>query len=134
MNERKRKYDQEYHKSHLKRIVMNLNYDSDKDILAYLESHKPVQSEIKRLIREEIRKENNMKNRMRNTQLLQNYAPSAFRVDIAKNGGTKEKWMAIFNDAIDDLNAGYTINGKGEKNTISYWQRQIELLNEFEPK
>lgn len=55
MNDRKRKYDQNYHKAHLKRVVFNLNVEKDKDILEYLESHKPVQSEIKRLIREKIK-------------------------------------------------------------------------------
>lgn len=55
MNDRKRKYDQDYHRTHLKRVVFNLNVEKDKDILEYLASHKPVQSEIKRLIREKIK-------------------------------------------------------------------------------
>lgn len=71
------------------------------------------------------------KNKMRNTELLQNYSPANFRYDIGKNGGTKDKWLKIFNDAIEDLNNGNYINGKGEKNEVYYWERQIRLLNEF---
>lgn len=130
----KKQYDIEYAKTNCKRVYLLLHKEKDADILNYLEQHKPIQSEIKRLIREELRKENNMKNKMRNEQLLQNYSPSQFRVDIGQNGGTKDRWLAIFNNAIEDLNAGNYINGKSEKNTVEYWQRQIKLLTEFEPK
>ena len=57
MNNRKKQYDQDYHKTHLKRVVFNLNKEKDRDIISYLEEHKPIQSEIKRLIREQIKKE-----------------------------------------------------------------------------
>lgn len=53
----KKKYDQDYHKRNLIRIPFNLNKEKDADILTYLENHKPVQSEIKRLIREAIKRE-----------------------------------------------------------------------------
>lgn len=52
----KKKYDIDYAKTNCKRIYLLLNKETDKDILSYLESHKPVQSEIKRLIREQIKK------------------------------------------------------------------------------
>ena len=57
MNEKKRQYDQDYHRTHLKRFVFNLNIEKDKDVISYLERHKPMQSELKRLIREQIKKE-----------------------------------------------------------------------------
>lgn len=57
MNNRKKQYDQDYHKTHLKRFVFNLNKEKDRDVILYLEEHKPIQSEIKRLIREQIKKE-----------------------------------------------------------------------------
>lgn len=51
----KKEYDINYAKMNCKRIYLMLNVEKDKDILEYLESHKPVQSEIKRLIREKIK-------------------------------------------------------------------------------
>ena len=53
----KKEYDQIYHKEKLRRVPFNLNLERDKDIIAYLDRHKPVHSEIKRLIREAIKKE-----------------------------------------------------------------------------
>lgn len=53
----KAEYDIKYAKTHLKRVVFNLNKEKDRDIISYLEEHKPIQSEIKRLIREQIKKE-----------------------------------------------------------------------------
>ena len=53
----KAEYDIKYAKTHLKRVVFNLNKEKDRDVILYLEEHKPIQSEIKRLIREQIKKE-----------------------------------------------------------------------------
>ena len=52
----KKEYDINYHKTKLKRIAFDLNVEKDKDIILYLESHKPFQTELKRLIREQIKK------------------------------------------------------------------------------
>lgn len=52
----KKDYDIRYQKTNLKRVYFNLNRKTDKDIIEYLEEHKPVQSELKRLIREEIKR------------------------------------------------------------------------------
>lgn len=75
------------------------------------------------------------KNRMRHTEFLQNYTPSLTRCALCKKEGfefyTKEKLEKYFNDAIEDLNNGYYINGCCKKNDIQYWNDQLELLNTF---
>ena len=53
----KKKYDIDYARINCRQVKLLLNKEKDKDIIEYLESHKPVQSEIKRLIRENIKKE-----------------------------------------------------------------------------
>ena len=47
---------QKYLKANIKRIVVNLNKNTDQDIIAFLEGLNNVQGEIKRMIREEIKK------------------------------------------------------------------------------
>lgn len=81
-----------------------------------------------------------MKNKMRNEMLLQNFnASTGIAMLCGKNpqGTTesmrsKEYWINLFETAIEDLKAGNYISGKGEKNTIEYWERQIERIKEFE--
>lgn len=83
-----------------------------------------------------------MKNNMRNEMMLQNFnASTGIAMLRGKNpDGTtesmrnKEFWINLFETAIEDLNAGNYINGKCEKNTIAYWQRQIKRIKEFEDK
>ena len=36
--------------------------------------------------------------------------------------------------SIEDLKAGYMINGCSEKNTVKYWEKQFKLLEEVEEK
>ncbi len=52
----KKEYDINYHRTHLKRIVLNLNKEKDKDILDYLSKQTNVQGTLKSLIREQIKK------------------------------------------------------------------------------
>lgn len=82
-------------------------------------------------------------NKMRHTEFLQNYTASQFRVAlsgketphirISEEMRTKEWWITMFEQAIEDLNAGYYINGKAAKNIPSYWEEQIRKVKEFEP-
>ena len=84
------------------------------------------------------------KNRMRNTMFLQNYTASQFRVALSGKDSssmiiteqmrTKEWWIKKFTEAIEDLEAGNYINGKGEKNRVSYWLDQIIKVSDFEPR
>lgn len=53
----KKKYDQDYHKRNLIRIPFNLNKETDKDIIEYLEKQTNVQGTLKSLIREKIKKD-----------------------------------------------------------------------------
>ena len=53
----KKEYDAQYHRTKLKRVVFNLNRETDKDIISFLASEKPLQTYLKSLIREEIKKE-----------------------------------------------------------------------------
>ena len=55
--EKKLQYDLKYQKEHTKQIKFVLNERTDKDILSYLEKRKPVQTYLKKLIREQIKKE-----------------------------------------------------------------------------
>ena len=79
---------------------------------------------------------------MKHEEFLQNYSASQFRLALSgKNESfitdemrTKQWWLNLFNETIDQLKAGERINMKANKNEVSYWERQIELLNEFEPK
>jgi hypothetical protein len=80
-----------------------------------------------------------MKNQMRNEQELQNYSPSTMRCTLLGKklcvGLTTRKtandFRQMYREAIEDLEAGYHINGCGEKNLISYWKEQFRLLDEF---
>lgn len=78
--------------------------------------------------------------KMRNERFLQNYTASLFRMALSGKGDfqdeqrTKDWWRKTFGEAIDDLLAGGVINGKGMKNNVSYWEEQIRLLDEFEPR
>lgn len=79
---------------------------------------------------------------MKNEQFLQNYSASQFRLALSGKEASfirdemrnKQWWLNLFNDTIDQLKAGERINMKAMKNEVSYWERQIELLNEFEPR
>jgi len=51
----KKEYDIEYARTKLKRIAFNLNRETDKDIIAYLEKKKPVQAYLKWLIRKDMK-------------------------------------------------------------------------------
>lgn len=53
----KKEYDANYHRSKLKQVKINLNKETDKDILEFLEKKKPIQTYLKWLIREEIYKD-----------------------------------------------------------------------------
>ena len=55
--ETKLQYDLKYQKQNLKQIKFNLNVNTDRDILMFLEDKKPLQTYLKRLIREQIKKE-----------------------------------------------------------------------------
>lgn len=76
---------------------------------------------------------------MRNEQELQNYSPSTMRCTLLGKklcvGLTTRKtandFRQMYREAIEDLEAGYHINGCGEKNLISYWKEQFRLLDEF---
>lgn len=50
------KASERYKKANIRRIVLSLNKNTDKDIIAFLEAKNNVQGEIKRIIREEIAK------------------------------------------------------------------------------
>lgn len=52
----KKEYDIQYAKTKLKRIAFNLNKETDKDIILFLEDKKPVQAYLKSLLRREIKK------------------------------------------------------------------------------
>lgn len=85
-----------------------------------------------------------MKPRMRKEEFLQNYTASQFRVALSGKESNalfitdemrhKEWWKEVFLNAIEDLEAGATINGKATKNDVAYWQEQLRLLEEFEPR
>lgn len=84
-----------------------------------------------------------MKNLMRNEQELQNYAPSVMRVVLfgkstdllfSNTRLSAEDFRRLYTEAIEDLKAGYTINGCSEKNTVEYWEKQFKLLEEVEEK
>ena len=84
-----------------------------------------------------------MKNLMRHTQELQNYSPSVMRVVMfgkdtsllfSNTCHNAEDFRRLYTEAIEDLNAGYHINGCGEKNLVSYWKKQFKLLEEVEAK
>ena len=47
----------EYNKLHTRRFVMNLNKRTDRQIIRWLEKHKPYQTAIKNLILEQIKNE-----------------------------------------------------------------------------
>ena len=53
----KKEYDIKYQKMNCRQFKLLLSKEKDRDIISYLEEHKPIQSEIKRLIREQIKKE-----------------------------------------------------------------------------
>lgn len=85
-----------------------------------------------------------MTRKMRNEEFLQNYATSWFKMnlsgkhfeplmgrDIQGELNSPKTWEKIFNAAIEDLKNGNLINGKGEKNSIDYWGKQKELLDDF---
>lgn len=84
-----------------------------------------------------------MKNKMRHEEFLQNYTPAWYRLSLCGKAedkawhnsalDTKEGWLKIFNDCLEDLDAGNFINGKGLKNDPDYWRKQIRELNEFTP-
>lgn len=44
-----------YEKANIKRVVLKLNKNTDKDIIAFLEAQKSVNGEIKRILREHIK-------------------------------------------------------------------------------
>ena len=52
----KKEYDMEYARTKLKRIAFNLNKETDKDIILFLEDKKPVQTYLKSLIRKDMKK------------------------------------------------------------------------------
>lgn len=133
----KKDYDINYQKLNCRQFRFVLNKERDRDMIAFLEKQTNINGYLKELVRKEMKT-------MRNEQLLQNYAPSLFRlclsgketntIRITDDMRTRDYWMNLFSDAIEDLKNGCTINGKGEKNDIAYWQKQIRLLDEFEPK
>ena len=49
-------YDQDYYKRNIRRIVLNLNKETDRDIIEYLGNQTNVQGTLKSLIREKIKK------------------------------------------------------------------------------
>ena len=46
---------EKYQKANIRRIVLKLNKNTDKDIIAFLEAQKSVNGEIKRILREYIK-------------------------------------------------------------------------------
>lgn len=54
---KKSQYDQEYYKRNIRRIVLNLNKETDRDIIEYLGNQINVQGTLKSLIREQIKKD-----------------------------------------------------------------------------
>lgn len=54
---KKSQYDQEYYKRNIRRIVLNLNKETDRDIIEYLGNQTNVQGTLKSLIREQIKKD-----------------------------------------------------------------------------
>ena len=53
----KKEYDAQYHRTKLKRVVFNLNKETDKDIISFLETKKPLQTYLKQIIREQIKRD-----------------------------------------------------------------------------
>ena len=47
---------EKYQKANIRRVVLKLNKNTDKDIITFLEGLNNVQGEIKRMIREEIKR------------------------------------------------------------------------------
>lgn len=41
---------------------------------------------------------------------------------------TKDYWRRLFTEAIEDLEAGNRFEGKGARNTVGYWRKQLEEL------
>lgn len=68
---------------------------------------------------------------MKNEQFLQSYNPSEQLYDMTHAVHDYEWLDKAFRDAIKDLQSGLQINGKYEKNTVDYWQRQRSNLNEL---
>lgn len=54
---RKAEYDKDYYKRNIRRIVLNLNKETDRDIIEYLGNQINVQGTLKSLIREQIKKD-----------------------------------------------------------------------------
>lgn len=84
-----------------------------------------------------------MKNLMRNVQELQNYSPSIMRIVMfgkdqsllfSNTCHNADDFRRLYTEAIEDINAGYFINVCGEKNLVSYWLKQFDLLKEVEEK
>jgi len=55
-SEAQKKASAKYEKSTIKRIVLKLNRNTDKDIIAYLDSLENIQGEIKKVLREHIKR------------------------------------------------------------------------------
>lgn len=85
-----------------------------------------------------------MMSRIRNEMFLQNYTPYWFRKKLIGEDfnpfcerderaplESVETWERIFELAIEDLKDGKTINGKGDKNRVEYWEKQKKLLHDF---
>ena len=53
---KKAEYDKNYYKRNIRRIVLNLNKETDRDIIEYLGNQINVQGTLKSLIREKIKK------------------------------------------------------------------------------
>ncbi len=68
---------------------------------------------------------------MKNEQFLQNYNPSEQLYDMTHAIHDYDWLDKAFRDCIKDLQSGLQINGKFEKNTVDYWQRQRSNLNEL---
>ena len=55
--ETKLQYDLNYQKQNIRQVKFVLNERTDKDIISFLETKKPLQTYLKSLIREQIKKE-----------------------------------------------------------------------------
>ncbi len=56
----------EYNKKHMFRVSLNFNSETEKSLVRWLENNRPLQTSIKRLIKEEIKRERLEKHRVAN--------------------------------------------------------------------
>lgn len=137
------KYKEEHSKKNYKHIHVKVpNYMTD--VVEKLENEPNVNGYIISLIQKDVETLDRIvgipqkgNGRIRNERLLQRFSPSTVRVCMSGkkvdyvdslDADKKEYWVEVFKNAIEDLENGLRINGKGEKNDPDYWRKQLARL------